>query len=106
MKQESPMIDQRFLFEQSQRLCMDLLHTDIDVGYAFLRLAATEYDRGAVEHAAELVGKASDAHQSVLEHLSGLPVGMERQRRETEHDAQELLKAITAALAGLRSTRP
>src|SRR5579863_9236790 len=92
----SHLIDRRRLIEQTERVCIALLRTDIDLAFTFLRLARTEFKFGATRHATELIEKAVVAHKSVMKHVNRVPPRFDQERRVLEYGARKLLEAITA----------
>ena len=87
---------QRRLVEESQRLCLALLRTDIDIAHVFLCVARTEFDMGAAPRAAELIEKAITARDSVAYYLEKAPWALSEQKRALLETVRELSDAIAA----------
>jgi len=103
---ESRATDQRGeLIERSEHLCIDLLRTDIDLAFTFLRLAKTESELGAIPHASGLIQKALRAHESILRHLDRAPFRFSDEKPALQQSAQELFQAITEAKRQLSAVR-
>jgi hypothetical protein len=87
------------LVERCERLCLELLRTDIGLAYAFLRLAETEIETefGDVQYVSKLVEKAKAAHDCVRRHLRSAPLRVRAEKHEVERGLGELAAAIDEA---------
>lgn len=85
------------LREQTERVCIDFLRSDLDLGFTFLRLAETYTRIGARAHATEAIVKAILAHKAVLMHMERLSMGFEQEKQELQEGVGKLLEAIFVA---------
>ena len=85
------------LSAEAERICAALMHAEIELAFAFLRLALIESDRAATPRAAELVERAILAHKTVMCQLENMPAELDDEKRELERGAKMLLDAIVSA---------
>jgi hypothetical protein len=83
--------------EQAERICAALMHAEIDLAFAFLRLAMIDSEHDATPRAAELVERAILAHKTVMRHLENMPAELDEEKLELERGAKTLLEAIVSA---------
>lgn len=93
----------RNLSEQTERVSIDFLRSDIDLGFTFLRLAEYYNGAGSVANAAGLIAKATLAYKTVINATGNLSTKFEKEKRGLRAGAQRLLDAILAAQQRLDS---
>ena len=84
-------------FRETERACLALVETEIDVALSFLRLAESETRAGNGEHATELLAKAVATYNVVLQYVENMRAGFETEKRELCIKARRLFEAIRAA---------
>ena len=85
------------LSRQADKICLALMHTEIDMAFAFLRLAVAESQFQASPSAVEFVERAILAHKTVMRHVEKMPLELEEERRELERGARALLEMLVSA---------
>lgn len=83
---------------QSERICVEFMNADIDLAFAFLRLAETELNIGNAPRAAELIEKAVLARRAVMRQVSDLSMEFYDERGELHERTQRLMEAIITAV--------
>jgi len=78
-------------------VCASLMHVEIDLAFAFLRLAVSESYFEATTRAVEAVERAIFTHRTVMRHVQKMPRELHRERRGLESAAGKLLEAIVSA---------
>ncbi len=79
------------------RICAALMRAEIDLGFAFLRLAIAGGQDEASPGTAGLIERAILAHKTALRHLESMPAELGHERRELKQAAGSLLQAIVTA---------
>jgi len=82
---------------ETERACLALVETEIEVAFSFLRLAEGETKAGNGEHAAELIAKAVATHNVVLQYVGNMRAEFEAEKRELCVEARKLFEAIRGA---------
>ena len=70
---------------------------EIDMAFAFLRLAVAESQFQASPRAVALVERVILAHKTVMRHVEKMPVELQEERRELERGARVLLERLVSA---------
>lgn len=70
-----------------------MLQSDLDLAFAYLRLAEAETRGGNADHAAELIAKAVVAHRTILRDLARIS-DLNESKRELAGEARRLLESI------------
>ena len=81
---------------RTDRACLALLQSEIDLAFGFLRLAQVESHGGNSAHAADLIAKAALAHKAVLKDLPSLSLESEEEMRELQRSVRKLFETIRA----------
>src|SRR5260370_3791470 len=84
-------------FRETERACLALVETEIEVAMSFLRLAEGETRVGNGEHATELIAKAVATHNVVLQYVGNMRAEFESEKRGLCVEARRLFEAIRAA---------
>ena len=84
-------------FRETEKACLALVETEIEIAFSFLRLAEVEINGGDEKHAAELIGKAVAVRDVVLQYGQNMRTEFGAARRELRLEAQRLFEAIRAA---------
>ena len=82
---------------ETERACLALVETEIEVAFSFLRLAEGETSAGNGQHAIELISKAVATHNVVLQYVGNMRAEFEPEKRELCVEARKLFEAIRAA---------
>jgi len=84
-------------FRETERACLALVETEIEVAFSFLRLAEGETRAGNGQHANELIAKAVATHNIVLQYIGNMRAEFEAEKRGLCVEARRLFEAIRAA---------
>ena len=84
-------------FRETEKACLALIETEIEVAFSFLRLAEVEINGGDEKHAVELIGKAVAVHDVVLQYVQNMRTEFGAVKRELRLEAQRLFEAVRAA---------
>jgi len=84
-------------FHETERACLALVETEIEVAFSFLRLAEVETSGGNGEHAADLIAKAVATHDVVLQYIENMRVEFEGEKCELRREARRLFEGIRTA---------
>ncbi len=84
-------------FHETERACLALVETEIEVALSFLRLAEAETSGGNVEHATDLIAKAAATHGVVLQYIENMRAEFESEKCELRREARRLFEAIRTA---------
>lgn len=85
------------LSRQADRICAALMGAEIDMAFAFLRLAVAESQLQASPRAVALVERAILAHKTVMRHVEKMPVELKEERCQLERGAGALLEMLMSA---------
>jgi hypothetical protein len=85
------------LSRQADRICAALMGAEIDMAFAFLRLAVAESQLQDSPRAVALVERAILAHKTVMRHVEKMPIELEEERCELERGARALLEMLISA---------
>ena len=84
-------------FRETERACLVLVETEIDVALSFLRLAESETRAGHSQHATELIAKAVATHNVIIQYAGNMRAEFEAEKRGLCVEARKLFEAIRAA---------
>ena len=84
-------------FHETERACLALVETEIEVAFSFLRLAEVESSGGNGEHATHLIAKAVATHDVVLQYIENMRAEFQGEKCELRREARRLLEAIRTA---------
>jgi hypothetical protein len=89
----------------TERVCLTLLQSELDLAFSYLRLAETEVQAGKGAHATELIAKAVIARNIVLQELARIPdlFDLFEPKRELKREAKRLLESIRFVESELRT---
>jgi hypothetical protein len=80
---------------QARKLRLDFARADLDTAFTFLGLARFEFQKGATDDAARLLGKAQRAADTIADIIAVLP----------ESDADGLREKLSALLNAIGETK-
>src|SRR5258708_30871107 len=80
-------------FRETERACLALVETEIEVAFSFLRLAEGENRAGNGHHANVLIAKAVATHNAVLQYVANMRAEFETEKREICIEARKLFEA-------------
>ena len=84
-------------FHETEKACLALIETEIEVAFSFLRLAEVEINGGDEKHAVELIVKAVAVHDVVLQYVQNMRTEFGAVKRELRLEAHRLFEAVRAA---------
>jgi hypothetical protein len=84
-------------FHETERACLALVETEIEVAFSFLRLAEAETQGGKVEHATHLISKAAGTYNVVLKYIENMRAEFAFEKCELRGEARRLLEGIQRA---------
>ena len=84
-------------FHETERACLALVETEIEVAFSFLRLAEVESSGGNGEHATNLIAKAVATHDVVLQYIENMRAEFEPEKCELRREARRLFEGIRTA---------
>src|SRR5260370_5454303 len=90
-------------FRETERACLALVETEIEVAFSFLQLAERETRAGHCQQATEFIDKAVATHNVVLQYLGNMRAEFEAEKRELCVEARKLFEAIRAAEERLKT---
>ena len=96
-KPEQPPIHLTASFRETERACLALVSTEIEVAFSFLGLAEVETSSGNAERATELIAKAVATHNRVVQYAGNMRAEFEAEKRDLCVEARKLFEAIRAA---------
>src|SRR5260370_40575390 len=84
-------------FRETERACLALVETEIEVAFSFLRQAERETRAGHGQQATELIDKAVATHTAVLQYVGNMRAEFEAEKRGPCVEARKLFEAIRSA---------
>ena len=84
-------------FLETEKACLALIETEIEVAFSFVRLAEVESNGGNEKHAIELIAKAVAVHDVVLKYIQNMRAEFDTAKRELRLEARRLFEAVRAA---------
>ena len=84
-------------FRETERACLALVGTEIEVAFSFVRLAEEATRAGNDRQATESIAKAAATHTAVLQYVGNMRGEFEAEKRGLCVEARKLFEAIRAA---------